>query len=79
VNASRWPPSDSRLRAIARGVAPLGALEHHVLEEVGDAEVLGGSSRAPVRTNDPDRDRPALGMRSVITLIPRGGWTCDRC
>ena len=40
------PPADSISSAIGLGAAAVGALEGHVLEEMGDAVFLGRARRA---------------------------------
>ena len=52
----------------------LGALEQHVLEEVGDPACSFASSREPTRTHMPSATDLTDGTRSVTTRMPESSW-----
>ena len=56
-------------RQVARA-APLGALEHHVLEQMGDPHLLGPLVRAGRPDVDPDGGRPHAGQRFGVDHHP---------
>ena len=64
------PPIESTERAISSADRVVGALEHHVLDEVRDAVLLGPLLRDPVPTQTPTETDRTWGITSVITETP---------